>query len=103
MQKKEPNIDLDLSGQYCPMAFVKSRVFLEQCSTGEIVSIAFENSKANEPLIRSIESLRHKIVSRTTTLDPDKKTISAPLSNNLSPNDTVQLICIEVQVKSKDH
>ena len=60
--RPDPTIPLlDLANATCPMAFVKSRLFLDKCRGGAIVEILYEDTPANEPLLRSIEALGHQI------------------------------------------
>lgn len=99
MQTSSPRQALDLRGTYCPMAFVKTRMFLDTLSSGDVASIVYEDTRSNEPLVRSIQSLGHKIVSQKDTIstdtpvDPAIDAAGRPLAN------TLQLIIIEVQVK----
>jgi TusA-related sulfurtransferase len=68
MPPKNINIDLDLTGQFCPMAFVKFRLYADGVSPGTKFSVAFEPTSANEPLVRSITALGHKV---HTTMQPE--------------------------------
>lgn len=61
MQPDPSNIDLDLRGIYCPMAFVKFRIYADQLPDNTEFKVAYDNTKANEPLIRSIKSLGHLV------------------------------------------
>ncbi|MEX0299147.1 MAG: sulfurtransferase TusA family protein, partial [Kordiimonas sp.] len=47
------DVDLNLLGTVCPMGFVKTRIFLDTKKTGDIISILYEDTAANEPLTRS--------------------------------------------------
>jgi TusA-related sulfurtransferase len=99
MHRPNPNSILDLRGTTCPMAFVKTKIHLDQVTPGETVRIVFEPTPANEPLVRSIRSLGHHILSETHTnaLDlPDilRQDIGTP------PSADVQLTILKVEVKA---
>lgn len=56
------DIDLDLRGTVCPMAFVKLRLFADELSAGDTFSALYEDTHANEPLVRSIEGVGHIVL-----------------------------------------
>lgn len=74
-------IDLDLRGTVCPMAFVKLRLFADSLRAGDTFSALYEDTPANEPLIRSIEGIGHKI-----------------LSNEIDKEAGAKLRCIRVEI-----
>ena len=45
------------------MAFVKARLFLDECESEEIIAILIDDTNSNEPLPRSLETLGHQILS----------------------------------------
>ncbi|MBO6506231.1 MAG: sulfurtransferase TusA family protein [Kordiimonadaceae bacterium] len=63
MENPAQDIDLDLRGTVCPMAFVKLRLFADQLSAADTFSALYEDTHANEPLVRSIEGVGHKVLS----------------------------------------
>ena len=81
------------------MAFVKTRLHLDTCSDDEIISILYEDTAADEPLIRSVEALGHKILSETT--DTRDKIINTATQHTASRLDgaKLQLKRIRIQVK----
>jgi len=91
--------ELNLVGTSCPMAFVKARVYLDQCVEGDVVTIYYGDTKANEPLVRSISALGHSVLSQThvpaafLATAADQQTPTPPLSAE------IQVKRIEVQVK----
>ena len=97
-------LELDLTGTSCPMAFVKTRVHLDQCENGEIVQILYEDTAANEPLARSIMALGHKIVPEPTAAkSAGTQSTDAEAAKTNSParprRNTLQLKRIRIQVK----
>ena len=62
MENPAQNIDLDLRGTVCPMAFVKLRLFADQLSAGDTFSALYEDTHANEPLVRSVEGIGHRVL-----------------------------------------
>ncbi len=67
MNSSRQKIDLDLRGTICPMAFVKLRLFADSLRSGDTFSALYEDTPANEPLIRSIEGIGHKVLSSEIT------------------------------------
>ncbi|WP_394805207.1 sulfurtransferase TusA family protein [Kordiimonas aquimaris] len=67
MQPNFSEIDLDLRGVYCPMAFVKLRIHADQLPDNAEFTVVFDNTKANEPLVRSVKSLGHLVATRKNT------------------------------------
>ncbi|MFC3050311.1 sulfurtransferase TusA family protein [Kordiimonas pumila] len=90
---------LDLRGTYCPMAFVKARIFLDAQTNSAVVDILYEDTPANDSLARSIKSLGHTIVESSTYSNDVPKNTDVPLTAQHSCIDTLQLIAITVQVK----
>ena len=94
-QRKKHVPDLDLTGTSCPMAFVKTRLYLDQKSNEATVDILYEDTKANEPLVRSIQALGHKIIS-TAKIPQNIHTLA---STDSSSERKLQAIIISVQVE----
>ncbi len=94
-----PQYDLNLIGTTCPMAFVKARVHLDQLPKRAITSIVFEDTLANEPLIRSIEALGHTILSQSTHERNIDDTTANPRTDHRPPRGTLQSIAVTIQVK----
>lgn len=67
MNSPSRTIDLDLRGTVCPMAFVKLRLFADSLPSGGTFSVLYEDTPANEPLIRSVEGIGHRILSNEIT------------------------------------
>lgn len=63
-------MDLDLRGTVCPMAFVRLRLYSDDLAPGTVFKVLYEDTNANEPLIRSIEGIGHAVVS-CQALDPE--------------------------------
>lgn len=62
MKNLAKDIDLDLRGTVCPMAFVKLRLFADRHTAGETFTAVYEDTPANDPLIRTIEGVGHRVV-----------------------------------------
>ena len=94
---KQPPYALDLRGAFCPMAFVKTKIHLDSLSNGDVTTVLYEDSPSNEPLVRSIESLGHTIVCKST-VQPDTR---APMAKEMSgphKNSYVQLTLLKIEV-----
>ncbi len=63
MSDGEQKIDLDLRGSFCPMAFVKLRLFADRMPHGAVIHVLYEDSAANEPLARSTLGIGHEVIS----------------------------------------
>lgn len=63
MSDGEQKVDLDLRGSFCPMAFVKLRLFADQMPPGAVMHVLYEDSPANEPLARSTIGIGHDVIS----------------------------------------
>jgi TusA-related sulfurtransferase len=96
MHKQFPNM-LDLRGAFCPMAFVKTKVHLDRLSNGDIATILYEDTLSNEPLVRSIQSLGHTVITKSTT-EPDFPASQAGTITRSHPNDYVQLTLLKIEV-----
>ncbi|PCI62733.1 MAG: hypothetical protein COB37_06440 [Kordiimonadales bacterium] len=81
------------------MAFVKARLHLDTCFDGEIISILYEDTAANEPLARSILTLGHKILSETTDTRYKKTNPATQHTARRLDSATLQLKHIRIQVK----
>jgi len=91
--------ELDLTNTSCPMAFVKARIYLDQRKNAEIIQILYEDTPANEPLVRSIQSLGHILVREQIDQENKKLTTTASHTPDRSRSDTLQLKRISIQVK----
>jgi len=94
-----PTQSLDLQGTYCPMAFVKARIFLDAQPDGKMVNILYEETPSNESLTRSIQSLGHIVINTSTA---PNNVPSNPNTSNIVKHSTatkLQLIILTVQVK----
>ncbi|WP_425531248.1 sulfurtransferase TusA family protein [Kordiimonas laminariae] len=87
---------LNLIGTSCPMAFVKARMHIDQLPNSAVTVIVFEDTPANEPLIRSIEALGHTVLSKTQFESTDD---TVPNSDASSRSGTLHVIRVEIQVK----
>jgi TusA-related sulfurtransferase len=60
---EKPNYYLDITGEVCPMTFVKTKLLVERMTPGEVLEVRL---KGREPLTnvpRSVAELGHHIVS----------------------------------------
>lgn len=98
MQHPNQTKTLDLRGATCPMAFVKTKLHLDKLSPGDRTKILYEQSPANEPLVRSIRSLGHLVLSQKAAEQPfqkdDEKSAKTP-----SRSVDVPLTILEIEVK----
>ncbi|UTW55088.1 sulfurtransferase TusA family protein [Kordiimonas sp. SCSIO 12610] len=90
---------IDLRGITCPMAFVKARLFLDECASEEIAGILVDKTKSNDPLPRSIEALGHYLLSVTQVGTLEELQELYPHDASPFPETSLQLMLIKVQVK----
>ncbi len=60
--KTQIDRDLDLRGEVCPFTFVKSKLALEQMSSGQVIKIIVDNSESASNVPRSIELEGHEVL-----------------------------------------
>lgn len=53
---------INLSGEVCPMTFVKTRLAIEKINYGERIKVIFDSSEAEVNVPRSLKELNHKII-----------------------------------------
>jgi len=56
-----PNYSLDISGDVCPMTFVKAKLLLERMASGESAEIWLKGWEPLQNVPRSIRELGHQI------------------------------------------
>lgn len=56
-----PNIRLDITGEKCPMTFVKTRLLLEKTSQGQVVEILMSAGEPSDNLPQSVKDLGHHV------------------------------------------
>ncbi|WP_417464123.1 sulfurtransferase TusA family protein [Kordiimonas sp.] len=99
MLKPDLSQPLDLRGAFCPMAFVKTKVHLDKLSPGDVTTILFEDTPPNEPLVRSIQSLGHKVL-EVTSVEAELEPPKAGNSEASPTNGSTQLTLLKIEVNS---
>ena len=56
--------NLDLRGVACPMNFVKTRLFLDKLSAGDLLNILVDGGEPVESVCQSIKQEGHEIVTQ---------------------------------------
>ena len=59
---------LDITNERCPMAFVRARLFLDQCKDKSSAIIRYQRMPENRTLEQSITTLGHHIAARETEI-----------------------------------
>lgn len=62
---QEPKKRLDLHGVVCPLNFVKTKLALEELSSGELLEIVIDEGDAMLNVPRSVKEEGHKIIKVT--------------------------------------
>jgi tRNA 2-thiouridine synthesizing protein A len=63
VHKKAPAQHVDLTGEVCPMTFVKAKLHLEELSAGEVLEIILKGGEQMQNVPRSIKDEGHRIES----------------------------------------
>jgi tRNA 2-thiouridine synthesizing protein A len=56
---------LDVTGDTCPMTFVRTRLALERLSAGDLLLVLVRGDEPRDSVPRMAEALGHSIVART--------------------------------------
>jgi TusA-related sulfurtransferase len=64
-RKSLPNIDhrLDITGDVCPLTFVKTKLLIERMAPGQIAEVRLKGSEPLENVPKSLKELGHAILS----------------------------------------
>jgi TusA-related sulfurtransferase len=61
--KSPPQYCLDITGEVCPMTFVKTRLLIEKMSSGDVAEILLKGQEPVENVPASIAELGHDVLS----------------------------------------
>jgi TusA-related sulfurtransferase len=61
--KSTPQYCLDITGEVCPMTFVKTRLLIERMGAGEIAEILLKGQEPIENVPASVAELGHDVLS----------------------------------------
>jgi TusA-related sulfurtransferase len=56
------DFELDLTGVACPMNFVKTRLFLDKITSGDLLKVILDSGEPLESVSSSVQSEGHEIV-----------------------------------------
>jgi len=59
---KEPKQTLDVTGDVCPMTFVKTKLMLEELESGEVLKVILNSGEPYENVPRSVKNEGHNII-----------------------------------------
>jgi tRNA 2-thiouridine synthesizing protein A len=57
-----PDVVLDVSGDVCPMTFVRTRLRLDQMAPGQVLEVRFRGAEPRENLPRSLTELGQELL-----------------------------------------
>lgn len=65
--------DLDITGDVCPLTFVKTKLLLERMAPGDVARVRLQGAEPLENVPRSVQEHGHEVVSLTPApgTDPD--------------------------------
>jgi TusA-related sulfurtransferase len=58
----EPDFELDITREVCPMTFVRAKLLLEQMAAGQIVNIRLRDGEPRHNVPRAIKDHGHEIL-----------------------------------------
>lgn len=58
----QPNKELNLKGDVCPITFVKSKLMLEKMNTGEILKVTLDYAPSAVNVPKSLEHDGHQVL-----------------------------------------
>ncbi|WP_173985075.1 sulfurtransferase TusA family protein [Magnetospirillum sp. SS-4] len=61
----KPNYSLDITGEVCPMTFVKTKLLVERMASGEMLEVRLKGAEPLGNVPKSIAELGHEIISTT--------------------------------------
>jgi tRNA 2-thiouridine synthesizing protein A len=59
----EVDLELDITGEVCPMTFVRTKLALEQISVGGVLRIRLRGGEPSQNVPRAVRDHGHEIVS----------------------------------------
>lgn len=62
MEKLKPDHLIDITGEICPMTFVKTKLKLENMSKGQILEVTLREGEPLSNLPKSVEQEGHKVL-----------------------------------------
>jgi TusA-related sulfurtransferase len=65
----KPNYSLDITGEVCPMTFVKTKLRVEKMASGELLEVRLRGAEPLGNVPRSLAELGHEIISTTREAD----------------------------------
>ncbi|OAN54610.1 SirA protein [Paramagnetospirillum marisnigri] len=60
---EKPNYSLDITGEVCPMTFVKTKLRVERMVSGELLEVRLKGAEPLGNVPRSLIELGHEIIS----------------------------------------
>jgi TusA-related sulfurtransferase len=67
----DADLELDITGEVCPMTFVRTKLALEQLAIGEILRIRLRDGEPRHNVPRAVRDHGHEIIS-LAPLDGDQ-------------------------------
>ena len=69
MDDPVPDFILDITGEVCPMTFVRARLALDRLASGQILRIELRGEEPRLNVPRSAVELGHAVIAQTTRAD----------------------------------
>jgi tRNA 2-thiouridine synthesizing protein A len=59
----EADLELDITGEVCPMTFVRTKLALEQIAVGQVLNIRLRDGEPRQNVPRAVRDHGHEILS----------------------------------------
>ncbi len=65
MKKDDVDFHLDITGQVCPLTFVRTKLMIERMAPGQVLAVRLKGAEPLKNVPRSVGELGHTILSLT--------------------------------------
>ena len=64
-EEPQPDVNLDITGDVCPMTFVKTKLMMERMAPGQVALVRLKGREPLSNVPRSLKEYGHEILSMT--------------------------------------
>jgi TusA-related sulfurtransferase len=63
MKKHDVDFELDITGQVCPLTFVRTKLMIERMAPGQVLAVRLKGAEPLKNVPRSVSELGHTVLS----------------------------------------
>ena len=67
--KNAPDVVLDITGEVCPLTFVRTKLLVERMSAGEIADVLLRGTEPLKNVPRALQGLGHQVLEVVPLVD----------------------------------